>query len=279
LTYREKIVEAVNFLQENIPKIPKMAIVLGSGLGDFVKEIEGSVVIPYKDIPFWPESTVPGHAGQLVCGNIGKNYVVTMNGRVHYYEGYSMDEVTFPVRVCGMLGVKTLILTNASGGINYGLSPGDLVLTYDHINFMGVNPLRRKDLNGFEPRFPDMTFLYDEELMKLCEKIASDNGISLKRGVYIAFSGPSFETPAEIRMARIMGADVVGMSTVPEAMVAKQMGMRVCAISCVANYAAGMEAKPLTHEEVLEEMKKASKKLKVLLRGLCNYCSGKACEQ
>ncbi|HPT64419.1 MAG: purine-nucleoside phosphorylase [Acetomicrobium sp.] len=270
MIYKDKISEAVEFLKTKLPKKPQIAMVLGSGLGGFAKEIPSAIDIPYEDIPFWPKSTVPGHAGQLVCGQMGNNYVMTLNGRVHYYEGYSMDEVTFPIRVCGLLGVKTLILTNASGGINYGLTPGDLVLIYDHINFMGVNPLRSEEGNLFEPRFPDMTFAYDHKLMVLCEQVAEENGITLKRGIYIAFSGPSFETPAEIRMARILGADIVGMSTVPEAMAAKQMGIRVCAISCVANYAAGMEDKPLTHEEVLEETKKASSKLAIILRSLCD---------
>jgi len=271
MTYKEKVYSAVEFLRTKISEVPEVAIVLGSGLGSFADEIQEAVDIPYEDIPFWPRSTVPGHAGRLVIGHVGNNYVIALNGRVHYYEGYSMDEVTFPVRVCGLLGVKALVLTNASGGINYGLKPGDLVLIYDHINFMGVNPLRSEDRDFFEPRFPDMTFVYDSKLMDLCEHIAQENGIILKRGLYIAFSGPSFETPAEIRMSRLLGADVVGMSTVPEAIVARQMGMRVCAISCVANYAAGMEGKVLTHEEVLEEMGRASGKLVTILRGLCNF--------
>jgi len=270
MTYKEKVYSAVEFLRTKLSEVPKIAMVLGSGLGSFADEIRDAVNIPYEEIPFWPKSTVPGHAGRLVLGHVGNNYVIALNGRVHYYEGYSMDEVTFPVRVCGLLGVRTLVLTNASGGISYGLKPGDLVLIYDHINFMGTNPLRSQDGDFFEPRFPDMTFVYDSELMNLCEHIAQENGILLKRGLYIAFSGPSFETPAEIRMSRLLGADVVGMSTVPEAMAARQMGMRVCAISCVANYAAGMEGRPLTHEEVLEEMGKAAGKLATILRGLCN---------
>ena len=270
MTYKEKVYSAVEFLRTKLSEVPKIAMVLGSGLGSFADEIRDAVNIPYEEIPFWPKSTVPGHAGRLVLGHVGNNYVIALNGRVHYYEGYSMDEVTFPVRVCGLLGVRTLVLTNASGGINYGLKPGDLVLIYDHINFMGTNPLRSQDGDFFEPRFPDMTFIYDSKLMDLCEHIAQENGILLKRGLYIAFSGPSFETPAEIRMSRLLGADVVGMSTVPEAMAARQMGMRVCAISCVANYAAGMEGRPLTHEEVLEEMGKAAGKLATILRGLCN---------
>jgi purine-nucleoside phosphorylase len=191
-----------------------------------------------------------------------------MQGRVHFYEGYSPEEIVFPVRVFGELGVPFYFATNASGGVSYGLSPGDLVVVHDHINLQGYNPLRGKNEDSWGPRFPDMTCAYDRELIRMAEDAALETGIQVKRGVYAAFPGPSFETPAEIRMLRVLGADLVGMSTVPEVIAARHIGMRVCVISCVANLAAGMTENPLTHEEVLEEMGNAAGRLVRLVQAM-----------
>lgn len=256
-----KVTQALKYLQEKIPFCPDAVVVLGSGLGGVADAIENPISVPYGDIPFWPASTAPGHAGRLIAGTLGKTRVVAMQGRVHYYEGYSMDEVVFPVRVFGEWGIRIYFATNASGGVNTELLPGDLVLLEDHLNLMGANPLVGANDDKWGPRFPDMTFAYDRELRDLVTRVGEEAGVPVKSGVYAAFSGPSFETPAEIRMVRTLGGDLVGMSTVPEVIVANHMGMRVCALSCVANYAAGMTDNPLTHEEVLEEMGKASERL------------------
>jgi len=258
--------EAVEYINERIPTIPQTALILGSGLGALVESMEDRIDMEYSLIPGWPISTAPGHAGNLVYGKIDGISVLVMQGRIHPYEGYDMEKLTFPVRVLGELGLERLIVTNASGGINYGYNPGDLVLIYDHINFQGRNPLTGPNVSQWGPRFPDMTYAYDPELMGLASQAASKAGIQLKKGVYIAFSGPSYETPAEIRMARMMGADLAGMSTVPEVIIANHMGIKVCAISCVANYAAGMTANRLSEKEVLYEMAKASNNLISLLK-------------
>ncbi|MFP4482041.1 MAG: purine-nucleoside phosphorylase [Thermovirgaceae bacterium] len=265
MSIKERVLAAADFLRSKVPEIPRVSVVLGSGLGEFAERLEDSVSIPYGEIPGWAESTAPGHAGRLSAGKVQGVPVVALQGRLHYYEGYSMDEVTFPVRVLGEWGVRNYVATNASGGISHGFRPGDIVLVYDHINFIGDNPLRGANEDDWGPRFPDMSSVYDDELMEGAEKSASRTGMQLRRGVYIAFDGPSFETPAEIRMARLMGADIVGMSTVPEVIVARHMGMRVCVFSCVANYAAGMTEQPLSHEEVLKAMQKTSGRLVHLL--------------
>jgi len=264
----EKVRKAKEYLKCKIKETPKYVVVLGSGLGSFVECLKDPTEIKYEDIPGWPLSTAPGHAGRLVYGKKENANVLVMQGRVHYYEGYSMEEVVFPVRVFGAMGVRYYIATNASGGINRELSPGDIVLVEDHINLLGDNPLRGRNVDEWGPRFPDMTKAYDREMIRLAEKCALETGEKLKRGVYIAFTGPSFETPAEIRMARVMGADVVGMSTVPEVITARHMGMRVCVFSCIANYAAGITDSPLTHEEVLEAMGKTAGKLNRILESL-----------
>ena len=250
----EKIAEALSVINKKISLRPKVAIVLGSGLGMVAEAIENPTIVPYADIPYWPRSTAPGHAGSLIAGTLSGVPVIAMQGRVHYYEGYTMDEVTFPVRIFGELGVRVYYATNAAGGINLGYKAGDLVAIYDHINFMGTNPLIGENENAWGPRFPDMTYAYDPELTDMLSSIAHKEDVTLHRGVYIGFSGPSYETPAEIRMARTMGADVVGMSTVPEAIVANHMGMRVVAVSCVSNLAAGVREVRLNHHEVLDAM-------------------------
>jgi purine-nucleoside phosphorylase len=267
-TYPEKVEAALAWLKERIPNRPLAAIVLGSGLGSLADRLEDPISIPFAEIPHWPVSTAPGHAACLVFGRLAGRNVVVQQGRVHYYEGFSMKEVTFSTRVYGTWKIPYYIPTNASGGIHHGLRTGDIVLIQDHINLLGTNPLIGPNPEEWGPRFPDLVRAYDPELQLLAEEVARENGILLKRGTYVAFTGPSFETPAEIRMARVLGADLVGMSTVPEVIVARHMGMRTCAFSCVANPAAGMTGQSLTHQEVLDEMEKSSASLLRLVEGV-----------
>ena len=225
--------EALNFLKKFIAYTPEIAIVSGSGLGDIADMIEDRVVIDALEIPNWPSSTAPGHAGKVIAGKILEHSVIMLQGRVHYYEGYSMKAVTFSTRVLAMLGVSEYIATNASGAINEAYGPGDIIAVRDHINLMGTNPLIGPNDSRWNVRFPDMSRTYDPVLL---EKLREQN---LQEGVYAAFTGPSFETPAEVKMARTLGADLAGMSTVPEVIVANAMGLKVCVLSCVANMAAG----------------------------------------
>lgn len=248
----EKITNAVQYIRERISFQPEVGLILGSGLGDFADTLEDTLRIPYADIPDFPVPTVPGHCGSMVFGRKQGKNVVVLQGRIHYYEGHSMQKITFPIRVLAALGVKTLILTNACGGVNLSYKPGDLMLISDHINFSGANPLIGSNLDAYGPRFPDMSDLYTSSLRSLIKQAASDAGISLQEGVYAMYSGPNYETPAEIRMFRILGADVVGMSTVPEALVAGHCGMQVVGVSCVTNMAAGVLPVKLSHAEVME---------------------------
>ena len=229
----------------------EIAVILGSGLGGFEEELQNPIEIAYEDIPGFPVSTVAGHAGRFIVGTIGGKRVLVMSGRFHSYEGYSMKKVTLPVRVMSLIGVNTLIVTNAAGAVNESYQPGDLVLLKDFINLAGKNPLRGKNLDKFGPRFPDMTHAYDPELRKIALPEAARLGLSVKEGVYSWFNGPTYETPAEIRMARTLGADLVGMSTVPETIVARHCGMKVLGISSVTNMAAGVLDTPINHEDVL----------------------------
>jgi len=232
---------------------PQVGLVLGSGLGFFADErIADPVHIPYAELPDFPQSTVTGHAGRFVAGTVAGVRVLCMQGRFHYYEGYGIDTITLPIRVMAMLGIKDLFLTNAAGGIRPDFRPGDLMVIEDHINFIGANPLRGTNLDCFGPRFPDMTETYSKERRTLIDGVAAEQGITLRHGIYLATSGPCFETPAEIRAFRTLGADAVGMSTVPECIVARHCGIRVLGISCITNCAAGLNDKPLTHEEVAE---------------------------
>ncbi|MFN2510093.1 MAG: purine-nucleoside phosphorylase [Pyrinomonadaceae bacterium] len=247
---------------------PRIAVVLGSGLGDFADEFEESARIPYTDIPGFAASTVAGHAGSLVIGKVGRAPVVAMQGRVHFYEGYSLEEVTFPIRTFKLLGIETLLLTNAAGGINVQLSEGTLMIISDHLNLMGVNPLRGTNDERFGPRFPDMTEVYSRALQEMVVEEASASGIEVRRGIYAALSGPSYETPAEIHMLRSFGVDAIGMSTVPEAIVARHMGMRVLGISCITNMAAGISDNPINHEEVMETGKRVRATFTLLLRSI-----------
>jgi len=230
---------------------PRIAVVLGSGLGGFADDFEEAVAIPYEEIPGFVPSTAQGHAGRLVIGKVDSVPVLAMQGRVHYYEGYSLEEVTFPVRTFGLLGIKTLILTNAAGGINVQLTQGALMVISDHLNLMGVNPLRGPNEERFGPRFPDMSTVYSPELQELVVEEAKAINVEVRRGIYGALSGPSYETPAEIHLLRGLGADAVGMSTVPEAIVARHMGLEVLGISCITNMAAGISDEPINHEEVM----------------------------
>jgi purine-nucleoside phosphorylase len=231
---------------------PEVAVVLGSGLGGFASALEDSVVIPYVDIPNFPRSTAIGHAGRLVVGKLGTVTVAAMQGRVHQYEGYSSREAAFPIRVLSRLGVRRLVLSNAAGGINPAYSKGALVLLSDHINLQGNNPLNGPNDDRFGPRFPDMSQAYDVRYRRIAQQAARELGYELPEGVYAALAGPSYETPAEIRYLRVVGADLVGMSTVPEVIVARHMGIGVLAISCVTNMAAGLAEGEINHDEVLE---------------------------
>lgn len=244
----------------------KIAIVLGSGLGGFADEFEDSVSLPYREIPGFVSSTAEGHVGSLVIGKVGGVPVMAMQGRVHSYEGYTLEEVTFPIRTFKLLGINTLILTNAAGGIDVQLSQGSLMVISDHLNLMGMNPLRGTNDERFGPRFPDLSEVYSRELQELASEEARALDITVRRGIYAALAGPSYETPAEIHMLRAFGADAVGMSTVPEAIVARHMGIKVLGISCITNMAAGISENPINHAEVMETGQKVREKFTELLR-------------
>lgn len=244
--------ETKKYLEQRIKTRPTVGVVLGSGLGAFADELESRTEIRYADIPGWPRSTAVGHAGKLVTGKLGNTGLVVMSGRAHLYEGYSPARVTYGVRVFKLLGVSSLVLTNAAGGINLEYEQGALVLISDHINLQGVNPLIGENEEEFGPRFPDMSDAYSKQYRAIAKEAAAELGVKLGEGVYAAMSGPSYETPAEIRFLRTIGADLVGMSTVPEVIVANHMGLKVLAISCVTNMAAGILPQKINHEEVLE---------------------------
>jgi purine-nucleoside phosphorylase len=264
----ERAEHAARTIRARLTVEPRLALVLGSGLGDFGDDLADPVAIPYQEIPGFPVSTVEGHAGRLVAGTIEDVPVLAMQGRVHFYEGYSLEEVTFPVRTFKLLGLKTLLLTNAAGGIDVQLSQGALMLISDHLNLMGISPLRGPNDARFGPRFPDMSDVYSRQLQEMAVAEARSMGVELRRGVYAALAGPSYETPAEIRMLRGLGADAVGMSTVPEAIVARQMGMDVLGISCITNMAAGLGSEKINHEEVVETGKQVRHTFAKLLRRL-----------
>lgn len=244
--------ETVAAIRARAGGVPKVGIILGSGLGEFADTFADQVVVSYRDLPHFPHSSVPGHAGRLVIGTLGGEPVVAMQGRVHFYEGYSPERVSFPARVLCSLGIKALVVTNAAGCVNAALRPGDLMAITDHLNLSGFNPLNGPNDDRLGPRFPDMSTAYHPALLQLLYASAAAQSVDLRRGVYAMLSGPSYETPAEIRMLRVLGADAVGMSTVPEAIVAAHMGVKVTGISCITNLAAGIGNKPLSHEEVAE---------------------------
>ncbi len=251
MTY-ENIQQAAAFVRSRIDTPPAIGIILGSGLGGIADKIENKVEIPYGEIPHFKSSTAPGHKGRLVCGTLNGAAVVCMQGRLHFYEGHDMADIALPIRVMKLLGVKILIVTNAAGGVNTSFSVGDLMLIEDHINFMGRNPLIGPNAAEFGPRFPDMSYTYAPALRRLAQATAQELSIPLRRGVYLACSGPSYETPAEIRAFRVLGADAVGMSTVPEAIAASHCGMQVLAFSLITNMAAGVLDQPLTEQEVID---------------------------
>ena len=255
----------VKYLKEQLDAIPEIAIILGSGLGNLANLIENKMEIPYEDIPDFPRTTVAGHEGKLIYGTLSGRNILAMKGRFHFYEGYRMDEVVYPIRVFKCMGIENIIVTNAAGGINTSFSPGDLMLITDHIGLFCENPLRGENLDDLGPRFPDMSAAYDRDLQKLALDCASRLNIDLKQGVYSYCKGPSFETPAEIKALRILGADAVGMSTVPEVITANHMGMKVLGISCITNMAAGILDQPLSHEEVMETGKMAEEKFSALV--------------
>jgi len=261
----KKIDQTVEFLKSRIDCTPEIAIILGSGLGKLAEVIKDAKVIPYGEIPNFPETTVIGHEGKLIFGKVRNRNVVAMKGRFHYYEGNDIDTVVYPVRVFKRLGIGNLIVTNAAGGINTSFKPGDLMLITDHISLFCENPLRGENIDELGPRFPDMTMAYDRDLQKLALESAARLGIDLKTGVYSYCKGPSYESPAEIRALRNLGADAVGMSTVPETIAARHMGMRILGISCITNMAAGILDKPLNHEEVMETGKLVEKKFTELV--------------
>ncbi|MCB1024879.1 MAG: purine-nucleoside phosphorylase [Acidobacteria bacterium] len=275
----ENATEAAEFIRSKYDRDVEAVIVLGSGLGGFGDDVENAVKIPYGEIPHFSLSTVKGHAGQLILGEIEGVSVAVQQGRFHYYEGYDMEKVIFPMRVFGRMGIKTAIITNAAGSVLTSFKQGRLMLIRDHINMMGVNPLRGANDERFGPRFPDMTQVYDRELQEIAHDEAKiiareryENGTDkrlrefLKRGVYCALSGPTYETPAEIRMLRMLGASAVGMSTVPEAITARHQGMRVLGISCITNLAAGITNQTINHDEVMETGEKVAAVFKTLLR-------------
>ena len=265
----EKLQEAARYIESKIGTEPvEIGMVLGSGLGELAEVIENPVYVPYGEIPYFPVSTVSGHKGRLVIGMLEGKRVLCMQGRFHYYEGYGMDAVVFPIQVMHTLGIDNLLLTNAAGCVNKEWKPGDLMLISDHIKIMGDNPLRGPNYEEMGDRFFDMSNAYDKDLRQVARDCAKDMGIELREGVYQLFAGPSFETPAEVRFARLCGADAVGMSTVPEAIVASHMRMKVMGISCLTNMAAGILEQPLNHKEVLETGEKVKESFSLLVRSI-----------
>ncbi len=261
----EKLQKCLESVRAKTNFVPKVAIVLGSGLGDYANDIKVECEIDYHDIEGFPVSTVPGHAGKFIFGYVGEVPVVCMKGRVHYYEGYPISDVVLPTRLMKLMGAKVLFLTNASGGLNTSFCAGDFMMLTDHIACFAPNPLIGANIDELGTRFPDMSHVYDKDLRDIIESTAKENNIKLQKGVYAQLTGPSFESPAEIKMLRTLGVDAVGMSTVVEAIAANHMGMKICCISCVCNLAAGMTDNPLTHEEVQAAANEAAPKFKKLL--------------
>lgn len=260
----EKIYEAAGYIKERSSYNPKIGLILGSGLGEFADRLENADVFDYKTIPNMPVSTVEGHKGRFVV----TEELICMQGRFHFYEGYSMEEVTFPIRVMKLLGVETIIVTNAAGGINSCFLPGDLMLINDHINFMGTNPLIGRNLDHFGERFPDMSNCYNKKLGEIAKEAGKDKGVALKEGVYCAMTGPNYETPAEVRMIKVLGGDAVGMSTVPEVVTAVHSKMNVIGISCITNMASGVTENSLDHQEVIETSERVKEKFILLIEGI-----------
>lgn len=268
MTELQRVREAAEYVASQTDLRPAVGLILGSGLGGLADEMEDATAISYPNIPHFPASTVPGHKGQLVVGKLAGTPVYAMQGRFHFYEGYPMEQVVRPVRVMAQLGVKTIVVTNAAGGVNESFTAGDLMLITDHINMFGTNPLIGPNEEEFGLRFPDMTEAYDKQLRALALQVAEEQGLQLQQGVYMGFTGPSFETPAEIRMARMLGADAVGMSTVPEVITARHLGVRVLGISCISNMAAGVLPEPLSHEDVMKVTDRVKGTFGALVKGI-----------
>lgn len=256
---QEIIRKAVELITSRIDFKPEVGMILGSGLGDYADQIENPVKVSYHEIPDFPVSTVAGHAGQFVLGTCRGRRVIAMQGRVHYYEGYTQKEITLPIRIMKRLGVEKILLTNAAGGVNKSFDPGTLMILKDHINYSGSNPLLGENFEEDGPRFPDMTGVYDADLRRKLKEVTAREQIHMEEGVYMMFSGPNYETPAEVRMAGLLGADAVGMSTVPEAIVCAHCGIPVIGISCITNFGAGILDQPLNHEEVVETAARVKK--------------------
>lgn len=268
MTYLAKIDKAAAAVKKHIGKVSDVAVILGSGLGAFADCLSNAKTIPYGKIPGWPASNVVGHAGRLICGTAKGRRVLVLSGRAHFYEGHSLETVTFGVRVLGRLGIKTIVLTNAAGGINVTLAQGALMIIDDHINLMGVNPLVGANDERFGVRFPDMSEAYSPRLRAIADAAARAIKLPIRHGVYLGTSGPSYETPAEIRAFRVLGADAVGMSTVPEVIAARHMGIEVLGISCISNLAAGILPQPITAEEVIETTARVREQFVALLEGV-----------
>jgi purine-nucleoside phosphorylase len=264
----DRVEEAAASIRGRCRVLPETAIVLGSGLGDFADTLVDAIATGYAEIPHWPASQIVGHAGRLVVGTVGGKAVAALSGRVHFYEGHDLGTVVFATRVMGRVGVKRVILTNAAGGINTAFAQGGLMIIDDHINFLGTNPLVGANDDRFGVRFPDMSEVYSRRLRKIADEAAKAKGVPVSHGVYIAVHGPSYETPAEIRAFRTLGADAVGMSTVPEAIAARHMGLEVLGISCITNMAAGVLPQPLVHDEVMETARRVRGAFTALLEGI-----------
>ena len=267
-SYYDQVQSAAQLIRSKSKTMPPTAVVLGSGLGSFASSVDRETSITYSEIPYWPASNVIGHEGRLVIGEVDGRAIAALSGRAHFYEGHDLRTVTFATRVLGLLGVKTLILTNAAGSINTGFVPGDLMVIDDHINLLGSSPLVGPNDDRFGVRFPDLTNVYSPRLRRVADETAAAQGLTLRHGVYVACHGPSYETPAEVRYLRMIGADAVGMSTVPEAIVARHMGIEVLGLSCITNFAAGVLPQPLNHEEVLETARRVRETFIALLKGV-----------
>ena len=267
-TEYERVQRAADFIRREVKAVPHIAVVLGSGLGEFASSLARATPFRYEDIPHWPASSVIGHEGRLAIGESAGRTIAALAGRSHLYEGHTLQTVTFGMRVIGMLGVKVLILTNAAGGVNTGFAPGDLMVIDDHINLLGANPLTGPNDDRFGVRFPDLSNAYSQRLRRIADDTGAQLGVKLRHGVYAGCHGPSYETPAEVRYLRTIGADAVGMSTVPEAIVARHMGVEVLGISCITNMAAGILPQPLNHEEVLETATRVRGTFIALLNGI-----------
>lgn len=261
----ERLMGCLAAVKERVDFMPRVALVLGSGLGDYAEGIDQRAVLEYRDIPDFPVSTVPGHRGRFIFGYVEDVPIVIMQGRIHYYEGYSMEDVVLPIRLMRLMGAEILFLTNAAGGVNYDFHAGDFMLIEDQISTLIPSPLRGANIDELGPRFPDMSRIYDPGLKAMIREAAQGLGISLQSGVYMQTPGPNFESPAEVRMCRTFGADAVGMSTACESIAANHMGMRICGISCISNLACGMTEKPLSHEEVQEAANRVAPQFKALI--------------